>query len=166
MSRAFVKEADGDAVSDDAPDLPISPHPNYVTPQGLKALQTELEALVAERSAIKQAPDQVSVRLKLFKVERRLRYVQARVESAILKRPEAQPEDEIGFGATVVVADEEDVEHVFRIVGEDEADVARGWVSYLSPLAKALIGAEPGDLVKWRRPVGDMELEVVSFGYE
>ena len=165
MSRAFVKEADGDAVSDDAPDLPISPHANYVTPQGQAALQAELEALVAERVAIKQAPDQVSVRLQLFKVERRLRYVQARVESAIVKRPEAQPAGEIGFGATVVVADEEDVEHVFRIVGEDEADVAHGLVSYVSPLAKALLGAETGDVVKWRRPVGDLELEVLSFSY-
>ena len=89
-----------------------------------------------------------------------------RVESAILKRPETQPEDEISFGATVTVADEEDVEHIFRIVGEDEADAAHGLVSYVSPLAKALIGAEVGDVVKWRRPVGDLELEVISFRYQ
>lgn len=165
MSRAFVKEADGDAVQDDTPDIPISRHPNYVTPAGLAALEQERDTLLEQRASLKGADDPVSVKLTLFQVERRLRYVLARIDSAILKRPDPSKADTVEFGASVTVADEDDADHVFQIVGEDEADIKTGKVSYVSPLAKALLGSEVGDLVRWRRPNGDKELEVVAFAY-
>jgi transcription elongation GreA/GreB family factor len=95
-------------------------------------------------------------------VERDLRYFQDRLESAILVNPDIQPADRVHFGATVHVVDEQENRHVFQIVGEDEADVAHGKISWFSPLSKALLDARVGDVVTWRRPAGDMELEVVA----
>ena len=160
MSRAFVKEPDGENVQDDTPDIPISPHPNYVTVSGLTALERERDQLLASRQEIKSEEDQVAARLKLFPVERRLRYVLARLETAQLCVPDQW--QEVAIGHQVLVADEEDQESLYAIVGEDEADIARGWISWISPLGKALLEAEVGDLVKWRRPVGDRELEILE----
>lgn len=162
MSRAFVKEPDGDQVSDDTPDIPISSHPNYVTETGLELLEQEYAQLVRERSRLKEAEDPVAGKLPLFQVERRLRYVQARIESAIVRKPSADAGEGVVFGATVDVVDEDDREYSFQIVGEDEADIAQGKVSYVSPLATALLGADVGDIVRWRRPKGDLELEVLT----
>lgn len=164
MSRAFVKEPDGDQVSDDTPDLPVSSHPNYVTPQGLQLLEAEQAGLLEARARLKAERDQVANRLPLFQVERRLRYVQARIESAIVKQP-VVADERVSFGALVRVADEDDREFEFQIVGEDEANIDKGKVSYVSPLAKALMGGEVGDLVRWQRPKGDMELEILSIGH-
>lgn len=162
MSRAFVKEPDGDQVVDDTPDLPISPHPNYVTPSGLEMLEEEAARLQEERGRLKGMDDAVAAKLSLFQVERRLRYVRARIESAILHSPGHADMQEVTFGATVDVVDEDDREYRFQVVGEDEADIAAGKISYMSPLAKALLGAEVGDSVTWRRPKGDIELEILA----
>jgi transcription elongation factor GreB len=79
--------------------------------------------------------------------------------------PAAQPRDGVHFGATVEIADEDGTRHVFHIVGDDEADVAAGRISWASPLAKAMIGARVGDVVKWRRPAGDADVEIVKIIY-
>jgi transcription elongation GreA/GreB family factor len=79
--------------------------------------------------------------------------------------PAAQDGAEIRFGATVNVEDEEGARHVFTIVGEDEADPERGLISWVSPLGRALLNRRVGDAVRWQRPVGDLELEILSFGY-
>ncbi|RED52249.1 GreA/GreB family elongation factor [Aestuariispira insulae] len=160
MSRAFVKEPDGDAVQDDTPDIPISPHPNYVTATGLRQLEQQRDDLVAERAALKAGPDPVAVKLALFPVERRLRYILARLDSAILKCP-VQTET-VAVGHAVLVADDAGEEQRYWIVGEDEADIKAYKVSWVSPLARALIDREVGDLVKWRRPAGDRELEILE----
>ena len=76
--------------------------------------------------------------------------------------PSKEPQDEVHFGATVQARTRTGNVHRFTIVGEDEADVATGKVSWLSPLAKALIGARVGDTVKWRRPAGEVELEILE----
>ena len=76
-----------------------------------------------------------------------------------------QPQDEVLFGATVTTEDERRTSTHFTIVGEDEADVGAGKVSWLSPLAKALIGARVGDSVRWRRPAGDVELKILTIRY-
>lgn len=162
MSRAFVKEPDGDQVVDDTPDLPISPHPNHVTPSGLEMLEEEAARLQEERGRLKGMDDAVAAKLSLFQVERRLRYVRARIESAILHSSGHADAQEVTFGATVDVVDEDDREYRLQVVGEDEADIAAGKISYISPLAKALLGAEVGDLVTWRRPKGDIELEILA----
>ena len=164
MSRAFVKEPDGDQVADDLPDLPVSRHTNYVTPAGLAALRARRQRLAVEHRALarEKAP---GARLRLRQVERDLRYLRARVESAIPIDPAAQPAGEVAFGAVVTVEDEGGARHRFAIVGEDEADPKAGKVSWVSPLARALDGARAGDLVTWRRPAGDLELEVIAIAY-
>ncbi len=169
MSRAFVKEPDGDQVADDLPDLPVSPHPNYVTPSGLAALRERQQRLAGERQSLVEDDDPAK-RLRLRQVERDLRYLRTRIESAIpvdpARRPNSRPAGEVGFGAIVTVEDEDGERLGFAIVGEDEADARAGKVSWISPLAEALEGARVGDLVTWRRPAGDLELEVIAIRYE
>jgi transcription elongation GreA/GreB family factor len=79
--------------------------------------------------------------------------------------PAGQPRDEVHFSAAVKIVDEEGKEHRFGIVGDDEADVAGGKISWASPLAKAMIGARVGDTVVWRRPAGDAEVEIIEIHY-
>lgn len=165
MSRAFVKESDSEPL-DELPERPQSPHPNYVTPSGLAALQAQLQALQEQRRNLLQNPDEDLLSKETLKqVERDLRYYQGRVDRAIPVDLAAQPADEVGFGAIVRCVDENDQEHEFAIVGEDEADVTAGKISWVSPLAKALIGAGVGDSVVWKRPVGDLSLDVLSIRY-
>ena len=164
MSRAFVKEPDGDAVADDQPELRESPYPNYVTPRGLALLKTEHAELTAEKERLD--PADLEAKLALAQIERRLRYLAHRIEHAIPVDPAGQPPDEIAFGATVRVADEDGKKQDYAIVGEDEADAAHGKVSWVSPLARALMGAKTGQFVTWKRPAGDAELEILAIRYE
>ncbi|RDS84595.1 transcription elongation factor GreAB [Dyella monticola] len=165
MSRAFVKDDDGDA-PDALPELPISTHPNYVTPHGLTLLRERLNAVTARRDALNaNQQDTLAQRNELAALERELRYATARVASAIEVDLSRQPHDRVAFGATVTV-DSDEGERRWRIVGEDEADAEHGLVSYVSPLAKALLGARVGDQVRWQRPAGDMTIEVLSIDYE
>lgn len=166
MSRAFVKEPDGDELPDDQPELRESPYPNYVTPRGLGLLKKELADLAAEKERLtKELPD-LEAKLALAQAERRIRYCAHRIEHAIPVDPAGQPAGEVAFGAIVRVADEEGKTHDYAIVGEDEADAAQGKVSWVSPLARALMGAKVGQSVTWKRPAGDAELEVVAIRYE
>jgi len=166
MSRAFVKESDGDQPGDELPERPQSPHPNYVTATGLKALERQLEKLQKERRELTEASDPALLgheHLKL--VERDLRYLQERLDRAQLIDPATQPQDRVGFGATVETVDENDEKRRFVIVGEDEADPKLGKISWVAPLARALAGAKVGDSVTWKRPAGDLALEIESIGY-
>lgn len=164
VSRAFVKEDDVNLSAEEAFDRPQSPHPNYVTARGLAQLQARYHALQNEHGKLAAADDALA-RQQLAGVERDLRYIQRRLESAILVDPATQPRDEAHFGAVVEVVDEEGRTHHFSLVGEDEADAGSGRVSWISPLANALNGARVGDEVLWRRPAGDLVLEVVSIRY-
>ena len=166
MSRAFVKEPDGDEVADTQPELPISPHPNYVRPQGLAKLKERLAKLLQQRCVLAADPDDLLKRTPLAQAQREIRYLEARIEQAIPIDPASQPTERVAFGATVEVADEEEQIQRFTIVGEDEADPTAGLVSWRSPLARALQDAEVGDLIVWERPMGDLELEVRSIRYE
>ena len=163
MSRAFTKEPDGDMVADDTPERPRSEHPNHVTPAGLAALEARRAGLAAERAA--QAAAGLQGKPALAHAERELRYFDARIEDAIGVDPATQPAGEVRFGARVTVADEAGRARDFTLVGEDEADAAAGKVSWLSPLARALAGGRIGDLVTWRRPAGDLELEITAIVY-
>lgn len=166
MSRAFVKEPDGDEVADGQPELPISPHPNYVRPQGLAKLKDRLAKLQQQRCVLAADPDDLLKRTPLAQAQREIRYLEARIEQAIPIDPGDRPADRVAFGATVELADEEGRTRRFTIVGEDEADPAAGLVSWVSPLARALQDAAVGDLVVWERPTGDLELEVRALRYE
>jgi transcription elongation GreA/GreB family factor len=162
MSRAFVKEDRPD--TEPLPDLPISPHPNYVTPRGLAALRERLETVRAELARLKARADRLD-RLPEKAAERDIRYLEARLASAIPVDPLTQPLGEVAFGARVTVADEGGVETAYEIVGEDEADASLGRIAPQSPLARALIGARVGDTVEWKRPAGTVELEVTAIAY-
>jgi transcription elongation GreA/GreB family factor len=164
MSRAFVKGDDSDLSGEEVPERPVSPYPNYVTAEGLAQLRSRYDGLTARHIALKAAGEDFD-KPKLTEIDRDLRYFAQRLESAILVDPGKEPQDEVHFGATVQAKDAEGHTHRFKIVGEDEADVATGKVSWLSPLAKALIGAKVGDTVKWRRPAGDLDLEIVDIRY-
>lgn len=159
MSRAFVKEGDGSL--DPLPDLPLSPHPNWVTPRGLADLQGRLRARQDELAALRARADRLD-KLPEAAAERDIRYLEARLRTAKVIDPDEQPLDEVAFGLRVRVADEGGREATYEITGEDEADAARGWIAPHSPLARALIGSGVGDVVTWRRPAGAMELEILA----
>ena len=161
MSRAFVKEPDGDMAADEQIDLPQSPHPNYVTPAGLKELEARLAELKKRRQPL-SASDDLADKLPLAQVGRDIRYLEGRIERAIPVDAADQPAEEVCFGAIVGVADETGSVAEYAIVGEDEADAQRNKVSWVSPLARALLGAGVGNVITWKRPSGDVELEVVS----
>lgn len=165
MSRGFVKEDDLEHAGTDLPERPVSPHPNYVTPAGLRQLQQAAEELEQERSKLFPRKEDPIANQRLAVVQRDLRYYEARLEQAILINPAEQPADTVLFGATVTVEDEEGETRVFSIVGEDEADIAINKVSWVSPLAKALIGHKPGDSVTWVRPAGNQLLEIIEITY-
>ena len=149
MSRAFVKEDDGEG--DALPDRPISPAPNYVTANGLALIDAEL---ARAQGALAEAGDDRTTRAA---AERDLRYWRARRASAEVIPP---PTDagEVRFGATVTIARADGRAQTFTIVGEDEADPARGTLSYVSPLARALTGKAVGDTVT----VAGGEAEIVG----
>jgi len=166
MSRAFVKDSDDDLAAGELPERPLSAHPNYVTPQGLEQLQARLRELQVQHERLAPlAPEDSAAKQKLRVVERDLRYFNAQLERADLVDLRGQPRDEAHFGATVGIRDEEGREHRFTIVGDDEADVTAGKISWASPLAKAMMGARVGDTVVWRRPAGDADVEIVDIAY-
>ncbi|KAF0844126.1 transcription elongation GreA/GreB family factor [Methylovorus glucosotrophus] len=165
MSRGFVKEDDLEHAGTDLPERPLSPHPNYVTPTGLKQLKQHADQLDKERLPLVPRKEDPIAEQQLAMIDRDLRYLHARLESAILVDPAKQPTETVLFGATVEVEDEVGETHVFMIVGEDEADIASNRVSWVSPLANALIGQKVGDSVTWHRPAGNLELEIIAIHY-
>ncbi len=164
MSRAFVKEDNEALMGEELPERPVSQEPNYVTHTGIIQLRSRVDELQAELGALKQAGEAMD-RPRRAQVERDLRYYQKKLEGAIVVETSVQPRDEVRFGARVEAEDEEGGKHRFTIVGEDEADVAVGKVSWLSPLARALMGSHVGDTVTWQRPAGATSLEVLSIAY-
>lgn len=167
MSRAFVNEERFEQTGgEELVDRPISKHPNYVTPTGALELQTLEESLAGELETLKSQDDDTFAKDKVAEIERDLRYVRARLDSAILVDPKTQSHETVLFGATVEVEDSDGNRHTFHIVGEDEADASINKVSYVSPLAKALIGQKIGDTVTWQRPVGNTTLEILDIHYE
>jgi transcription elongation GreA/GreB family factor len=165
MSRAFVKENDLEHAGIDIPERPVSDEPNYVTPKGLILLNTQIDALEIERGLLKNKKDDPIAKQKIAIVERDMRYYAARIESAILTTPKEEDHSIVLFGAIVTVEDEEGTLSTYEIVGEDEADIHQGKVSYLSPLAEALIGAKLNDEVTWEKPMGDTYLTIQKIEY-
>ncbi len=159
MSRAFVKELDGDNVEEDLPERPVSAHINYVTPEGLRLLREKLRELQAQRTQL-AGSENIADRQRLKSVERDLRYFDERASTAVLIDPFTHADDHVHFGSTVEVQDEGGNTLRFSIVGEDEANVTAGTISWVSPLAQALLDAQVDDVVIWRRPAGDVELTV------
>ena len=166
MSRAFTKESDDDLVAGELPERPVPTHANYVTPLGNEQLQARVRALQEQHEKLAaQSGEDSAAKQKLREVERDQRYFNAQLERATVVDPAGQARDQVRFGAAVKMLDEDGKAHRFTIVGDDEADVAGGKVSWASPLAKAMIGAKVGDTVIWRRPAGDAEVKIVEINY-
>lgn len=163
MSRAFVKETDGDEVGSDLPERPQSPHTNYVTPRGLEELQAKVREFGAQWDALAGRDDFAGQQLRK-RVERELQYYNERIRRAVPVSPAMQPDERVHFGATVEVEDPDGNRLRFTIVGEDEADAGQGKISWVSPLARALLNAEVGDVVNWKRPAGDLEVGIMAIG--
>lgn len=139
MSRAFVKEIDRETI--ELPDRLISPHRNFVTEEGLKAIEAALARFEAMHKAANGDAHAAAAAL------REVRYWRARRASADVLRPSFDNK-QAAFGRTVTLRRSNGREQTFRIVGEDEADPSRGSVSYVSPLARAVSGNGPGDVVE------------------
>jgi transcription elongation GreA/GreB family factor len=148
MSRAFVKE---DAAVENVIDRPISSHPNYVTAAGLQQIELALEAARHAHAAAQTSGD----RAELAKASSELRYWSARRGSAQLVTPDPT-RNTVQFGSTVTNV-RDGREQTFRIVGEDEADPAKGKISYVSPLARAIMNKDVGDTAN----LGDSEIEIL-----
>jgi transcription elongation GreA/GreB family factor len=157
MAVAFTREEDYESQAADLPDRPVSTHPNLVTASGLAAIEAELAAARAAY-ALAQTEGGISAdRTAMARATRDLRYWSQRRASAQLTQPDSAA-DKALFGRTVDFEREDGRRQSFRIVGEDEADPAQGSVSYVSPLARALLGKAVGDVVS----VNGAEVEIVA----
>ena len=157
MAVAFTREEDYEAQAANLPDRPVSPHPNLVTASGLAAIEAELAAARAAYAAAQVEGGISADRTAMARATRDLRYWSARRGSAQLTEP-ATDADVAQFGRTVEIEREDGRRQTFRIVGEDEADPAKGSVSYVSPLARALLGKSVGDTAR----VGEGEVEIMA----
>ncbi|MCO7578446.1 MULTISPECIES: GreA/GreB family elongation factor [Pseudomonas] len=158
MSRAFVNEDLAAAQVEQPVERQISTLPNYVTPLGFAELQAKVAELHSQHSAqtdLGDAADQQQV----AELERDLRYFSSRLHSAQVVN--ASTCDKVQIGSRVTFADEQDQQQCVQLVGEDQADAARGLINWASPLGRALMGAQPGDEVLWQRPAGDQLIEII-----
>ena len=161
MSRAFVKGSD--TPDEPAGDLPLSSHPNYVTPRGLRLLRQRFDSAQRRLGLIGDAPLHAGEHSSL---QRELRWLQARLLAAIevASDPDHRPE-RVAFGHCVDLVElASGTRHRYRIVGEDEADPAQGLLSWVAPLARAVNGAQRGEIVTWPRPAGDLDIQIVDIG--
>lgn len=172
MNKAFVKESDDEPLST-LPEMPTSVR-NYITPAGYQHMQIEqqhlLESLRFAKATdvgdhgtdLKVDSSQIQVR----EIEQRIHYLQTRLETAEIIDPSAHAdEQQIFFGANVTYQNEKDEQHTVTIVGLDELDPTNGKISWLSPVAQALLNAFEGDSVKLETPAGDEELHILTVLY-
>jgi transcription elongation GreA/GreB family factor len=141
MSRAFVKEVESQTV--ELPDRPVSTHANLVTAEGLAAIERTLMRFEAANKAAVAKNDGMAIAA----TQRELRYWTARRSTAKVVEPEAD-KSKVHFGATITVRRDDGRAQTFRIVGEDEAEPSQGTLSYVSPLARAVLGGSVGDDVE------------------
>jgi transcription elongation factor GreB len=168
MSKAFTREDD----SEELPPPPKRSNPlppgakNYITIDGAKRLREELEHCQLRRAQVAAGSDPVQAKAELQKIDQHIAALQAVLDSAVVISPPEKPWDEVRFGATVRVRDSAGEETNYRIVGVDETDIDRDWVSWLSPIARALLNARVGQRVRFRVPAGERELEILSITYD
>jgi transcription elongation GreA/GreB family factor len=151
MSRAFVKDQDDNEAVDDFSDRPISTNPNYVTPRGLKLMESEISALRHSLAEAQRNEDRSSI----SRVSRDLRYWVERRTTAHLVEPPVNPK-QVAFATVVTIRRDDGKAMTYSIVGEDEADLKKGLIAYSVPLARALLGNGVGDTVEI--PGGEAEI--------
>jgi transcription elongation factor GreB len=182
MSKAFTREPGEDQEEDgeEAETALPTGSRNYMTPAGHARLQAELAQLVKhERPQVvsvvawaagngdrSENGDYIYGKKRLREIDRRIRFISKRLANCVVVDPDRQEDtDRVYFGATVTVSDEQGVETVFSIVGIDEADPGRGRISWISPLARALLKAREGETVRFQSPGGWRELDIVLVEY-
>ncbi|WP_397451297.1 GreA/GreB family elongation factor [Pseudomonas sp. NA-150] len=160
MSRAFVNEDQAAAQASQPVERRVSKQPNYVTAHGLTQLQArvaELQAQHNEQSALGDRAD----KQRLADIERDQRYYNQRLQSAQVMTPAISTE-KVQIGSWVTFADENNTKQRVQLVGEDQADAAHALINWGSPLGRALLGAQVGDDVLWKRPAGDQLIEILE----
>ena len=182
MSKAFTKESDDTDVDDEiesANALPAGTK-NYITPAGYAKLKEEfLHLLNIERPALvktfawaasngdrSENADYKYGKRRLREIDRRLRFLTKRMDYAEIIDPAGRNSDQVFFGATVSVEDQAGQQHTYSIVGMDEVELTRGRVSWVSPIARALLKAREGDTVRFEAPGGMQQLEILEVRYE
>jgi transcription elongation factor GreB len=170
MSKAFTREeTDGPEI----PDLPpltsvLSPGAkNYITATGAQKLRDELQrAVEITRPSLASLSDDPEAKRQLAKLDQRIAQLEESLQSAEIVAPPDGPTEIVHFGVTVTVRESDGSEATYRIVGVDEIDIDRGWVSWLSPIAKALLNSRRGQRVPFKFPSGEEILEIVDIRYE
>ncbi len=181
MSKAFTKEdVDLEDDDDDIAPAQVFQGKNYITPVGYKALQDEYKELkfkerpevcrvvqwAAENGDRSENADYQYGKKRLREIDRRLRFLLKRIQSAEVIDPAVITADSVMFGATVTILTEEGIEKTYSIVGVDEVDIDNGKISWVSPIASALMKAKEGDVIQFRSPKGLQEIEVVTVTYK
>ena len=164
MSRAFIKENDLEHAGINIPERPISSETNYVTPTGFQILKAALDDLDKDRQSLINNKS-TNIIQKKMRIERDIRYFSSRIQSAILVDPSIQNKEIILFSARVSVLSIKNKKQQFEIVGEDEANIKENKISYLSPLAKLLIGCKVNDEIIWNKPSGNEILTITNIYY-
>jgi transcription elongation factor GreB len=181
MSKAFVKESDDEPeLPDEEPVIPAGVK-NYMTPEGHRRMRDELRRLTREERPKtveivswaagngdrSENGDYLYGKQRLREIDRRIRFLTKRLEAALVVDPRQQTRrDQVFFGASVTYANQHGAEKTVTIVGIDEADLDRGQVSWISPIARALLKAHEGDTVELRTPTGIEQIEVVEIRYD
>jgi transcription elongation factor GreB len=154
--------------------------PNYITPSGVKRLSDELNQLfqverpktvdeVATAAAHGDRSENAEYKygkLRLRDIDRRIRFLQKRLDAAVVVDPAAQAGEAVVFGAIVEVEDEDGARKRYQLVGEDESDPSAGRISWRSPIGRSLLKRRVGDRVTVKRPAGEIELEIVAIAFE
>ena len=166
MSKAFTRE------SDDLPEQPLVARPlvvpggkNYMTPDGARKLQEELERLTAVAHCRSTSIGDDAKR-EAQVLNQRILHLQQSLASAVIVPPPVPSWDQVLFGATVTVRDSAGSESQYRIVGLDETDLDRNWVSFSSPIARALLKARLGQRIQFRIPAGEQQWEITGITYK
>jgi transcription elongation GreA/GreB family factor len=164
MSRAFIKENDLEHAGIDIPERPISLETNYVTPNGLQQLKNKLDTLDLKRQSFTKN-ESSNFKQKKMRIERDIRYFSSRLKSAILVNPLNQNKNIVLFSATVETLSSNKKSYQFEIVGEDEANIKLNKISYISPLAKLLLGNQINDEIIWNKASGNEILTITNIYY-
>ena len=183
MSKAFTRETDGDDEEEELDQSLTLPQGtrNYITPGGYARIREELEHLLrTERPHVVEVVhwaasngdrsengDYIYGKRRLREIDRRIRFLTRRLDLSEVVDPARQENaDQVFFGATVTLCDEQGLEQRYQIVGVDETDFKIGRISWVSPLARALLKAREGDKVRFQSPAGWREVEVLVIGYQ
>jgi transcription elongation factor GreB len=170
MSKAFTRD------ENEGPDIPdilptassLAPgSKNYITPEGAQKLRDELQRLVdVRRPELVEARDDPDAKRQLARLDQRINQLEESLQAAEIVEPSTGPMDVVRFGADVTICESDGSETRYRIVGVDETDLENNWVSWMSPIAKALLNRKRGDRIRFKFPSGEETLEIKEIRYD